>query len=70
MHTNTTVALNKILLYFFYMHIFQSFIKFKIFIIKIPNDSLRKFLVLYAFFITVYHVRAVQDDISAKAVPI
>ena len=36
-------------------------IKFKIFVIKIPR---------YLLFILVYHVKAVQTDISAKTVPI
>ena len=44
--------------------------KFKIFIIKIPKDSLFTFLVLNVVFNPLYHVKAVQDDISAKAVPI
>ena len=34
------------------------------------GDSLFIFLVLNAVFITVYHVKSVQDDISAKTVPI
>ena len=33
---------------------------------KIPKDSLFIFLVLNAVFITVYHVKAVQDDISQE----
>ena len=38
--------------------------------IKIPKDSLFIVLVLNAVLINVYHVKAVQDDISAKTVPI
>ena len=45
-------------------------LKFKIFIIKIPKDLLCIYLFFYAVFITVYHFKAVQDDISAKTVPI
>ena len=33
------------------------------------GDSLFIFLVLNAVFITVYHVKNVQDDISTKTVP-
>ena len=44
--------------------------KLKIFIIKIPKDSLFIFLVLHAVIVTFYHVKVVQDDISAKSVPI
>ena len=52
------------------MHILRALSKYKIFVIKITKDSLYIFLVLNAFFITVYHVKAVQDDISAKTIPI
>ena len=44
-----------------YIHILQSFLK-----LKMPKDSLIIFLGLNAVFITVYHVKAVEDDISAK----
>ena len=37
---------------------------------KIPKDSLVIFLVLNAVFITIYLVKAVKDDISAKTFPI
>ena len=47
------------------MHILQSLLKFKIFIIKIPKDLLFIFFILNAHFITAYNVKAVQDDISA-----
>ena len=40
------------------------------FIIKIQKDSLFVHFVLNALFIIVYHVEAVQDDISAKTVPV
>ena len=52
------------------MHILRALSKFKISIIKIPKDSLYIFLVLNAVFITVYHIKAVQDNISAKSIPI
>ena len=54
----------------FNMNILQSLVKFKTCIIKIPKHSLFLFLALNVVFITVYHVKAVQDDISAKTVPI
>ena len=51
----------------FNMHILKSLLKLKNFIIKIPADSFSyMYLVLYAVFITVYHVKAIQDDISTK----
>ena len=49
---------------------FSITLKFKIFITKIPRDSLFIFLVFNAVFVTLYHVKAVEDDISAKTVPI
>ena len=52
------------------MHFLQFLSKFKIFLIKILKDSLVIFLLLNAVFITVHHVKVVQDDISAKTVPI
>ena len=52
------------------MHFLQSFLKFKIFIIKILRYLLFILLVLNTVFIPVEHVKAVQDDISAKTVPI
>ena len=78
MHTNTTVALKpnfmSSLLYSAVLlkniHILQSLLKIKIFIIKIPTDLLFTCLVFNAVFIILYHVKAVQDDISAKSVPI
>ena len=51
------------------MQYLQSLLKFKIFKIKIPNDSLFIFLILNAFLITVYHFKAVQDDIFVKLFP-
>ena len=39
------------------MHILQSFLKLKIFLIKIPKDSLFIFLVLNTVCITVRHLR-------------
>ena len=42
----------------------------EIFMIKIQKYLLFIFLVLNAVFLTVYPVKAVQDDISAKTVPI
>ena len=65
MHTNTTVALKPN-----FMHFLQSLLKFKNFLINIPKDLLFIFLVLNGIFFTVYHVKAFQDDISAKSVPI
>ena len=50
--------------------IFLTLLNFKIFIIKIQKDLLFIFLVFHADFVTVYHVKAVQDDLSAKTVPI
>ena len=76
MHTNTTVALKTNFMSSWLcgnslnMHILRALSKFKIFIIKIPKDSLDMFLILNAVFIAVYHVKAVQDDISAKTIPI
>ena len=48
------------------MHILQSLLRFKIFIMKIPKDSHFIFLILNAFFITVYHFKAVRVDIFTK----
>ena len=76
MHTNTTVALklnfisSLLCCISLNSHILQLLFKFKIFIIKIPNDSPFILLILNAVFITVYHVKAVEDDISVNAVPI
>ena len=68
MHANTAVALKPNFMSFlllcapyFFKYTYSS---------KIPKDSLFIFLVLNAFFITVNHVKAVQDDISTKTVPI
>ena len=54
------------------MNPLQLFFKFKIFIIKIPTDSIFIHLVLNAVCLsaTVYHVKADQYDISAKTIPI
>ena len=52
------------------IHILLSLLKFKTLIIKIPKDSLFIFLVLNAVSITVYRVKAIQDDISARTFPI
>ena len=52
------------------MHFLQSLLKLIIFTINTKNYLLIIFLVLNAVFITDYHVKAVQDDISAKTVPI
>ena len=52
------------------MHILWALSKFKIFIIKIQNNSLYISLVWNAVFITVYHDKVVRDDISAKTIPI
>ena len=76
MHTNTTVALkpnfmSSLLLYILLNYAYFSItLQFKIFIIKIQRDSLFIFLVLNSVLITVYHVKAVRDDITAKTVPI
>ena len=53
-----------------YMHIFQKPLKLKIFVIKMPKDLLFILMVLTAVFITVCRVKAVQDDISEKTIPI
>ena len=71
MHTYTTVAIrpnfmSSVLLCAVFLYICLNF---KIFIIKIQKDSLLIFLVLNSVFITVYHVKAVQDDISVKLFP-
>ena len=76
MHINTTVALKTnfmsslfavLCCIYLNTHIIQSLFKFEIFIIKIPNDSPFILLVLnFAVFITVYHVKAGQDDTSEK----
>ena len=79
MHTNTYNSSTKAQFYEFLvvmccisinMQILQSLLIFKIFIIKIAKDSLSMSLVLNSVFITVYHVKAVRDDISTKPVPI
>ena len=51
------------------MHIFKSLLKSKIFIVKLPKDSLLIFLVWNFVFATLYHFKAVQNDISSKTVP-
>ena len=51
------------------MHILQSLPRFKIFIINSPKDSLYMFLVSNVVFITVYHVKAVQDESPQKLFP-
>ena len=56
MYTNTAVALKP---HFF--SLVQSLF---------PKDLLSIFLVLNAVFIPIYYVQAVQDDISAKTIPI
>ena len=66
MHTDTTVALKRN----FMSSLFLCAVFLKIFIVKIQRYLLFIFLVLNAVFITVYHFKAVQDDISAKSVPI
>ena len=48
----------------------QSLLTFKIFIIKIKKIDHDIFLVLNATSITLYHIKAIQDDISAKTVPV
>ena len=74
MHTKTQLKPNfyEFLIFMFgisfNIHILQSLSKFKIFIIEIQTDLLFIFLVLNAVFITVYHVKAIQDDISPKTV--
>ena len=50
------------------MHILQSLLEFKISID--PKRFVFHFVVLNTVIITVYHVRTVQDDISAKTAPI
>ena len=73
MHTNTTVALkpNEFLSCIsLNMHFLQSLLKFKNFIITIPRYLLFIFLVKNTVFMSVYHVKAVKDDISVKSVPI
>ena len=52
------------------IHVLQSLLTYKIFIIKIPKKFLYIFLVLNAVFINAYHIILVQDDISAKTIPI
>ena len=52
------------------MHIHRALSKYKIFIIKNQKDSLYILLVLNAVFITVYHVKDVQDEKDAKTIPI
>ena len=52
------------------VYILQSLQKFKISIIKFPKYLLFIFLVLNAVFISIYHLKAAQDDISARTVPI
>ena len=55
MHTKTTVALKLNFMYpCCYMHILQSLLNFQIFIIQILTHTL--------FIITLYHVKAVQDE--------
>ena len=48
-----------------YMHFLQSLIKFQIFRIEGQKYLLFIYLVLNAAFIPIYHVKAVQDDISS-----
>ena len=73
-YSSTKTNFNELLVVIFCislnLHILLLLSKFKIFIIKILNDSLYIVLVFYAVFVTVYYVKAVQDDISAKTVPI
>ena len=47
-----------------YMHFLQSLLKFQIFRIEGQKYLLSRYLVLNAAFIPIYHVKAVQDDIS------
>ena len=54
----------------FDIHFPYSLLIFKIFKVKLSKYLLFIFLVLNAFFICLCHVKAVQDDISAKTVPI
>ena len=75
MHTNSAVALkpnfmSSWLLFTLNMHNLRALSKFKIFILNISKDLLYIFFILNAVFITVYHVKAVQDDISAKTISI
>ena len=62
---------NKTSVLYFFKYAYSSItLRFKMFITKFPTDSLLIILVLNAVFITIYDVKAVQDVISAKIVPI
>ena len=50
----------------YYMHFPQLLLKSKIFIMKLPKYLLLIFLASNAFFTPKFHVKAVQDGISAK----
>ena len=52
------------------MNFLQSVEKLKIFIIMIQKDLLFILSIKNVAFIPICHVKAVQDDISAKSVPI
>ena len=76
MHTNTTKALkpnlmSSLLLCAVFLYAYSSII-LKILNLrnKDPKISLFIFLVLNALFTTVYYIKAFQDDISARTVPI
>ena len=69
-HWNPMLWLLVFLCFFKYAYYSLTLRLHKIFIVKIPKDSRFIFLVLNAVFITVFHVEAVQDDISAKYFPI
>ena len=71
MHTNNKVAIKPIFMSSFMCCISLYINHSQILNLhnKIPKDSLFIFLVLNAVFVNLYHVKAVQDDISAKTVP-
>ena len=48
---------------------FLVVVVFLLSLIEDPKDLLFIFLVLNAIFMTLYHVKAVQDDIFAKLLP-
>ena len=52
------------------MYFLLPLLKFKILIITVPRYWLLILLVLNTVFMPLFHVKAVQDDIPAKSVPI
>ena len=80
MHNKTAIALKPnfmsslflcaIFLLICIMHIPELLLKFQIFMIKLPKYLPFKFLASNAFFSIIFHIKAAQDDISAKTVPI